>query len=341
MLRVAWLMLGVCLCLTACSHTAAVRQEAPPQQPLAAQTMTVPQPEPRPQTPVADLVPRKESRPTPSPPKESGPAYTQTSYSSKDKDSPSPPPALPPAPRQADVPASKPVAPAQVASAPVEDIPALVALRAYLNGRPAEALAAIKGYDKTSQELLILLLPLLARASEGGLQSARPAEYSIAVLQLQRLADRLRPRAELKIEKMCFCADFGAYGRYRPLPGESPRFESGERVKLYVELNNFTSEFDGNMYRISHKSMLTFLDFDGKPVTFTDPRGRKVAALSIDDERPDLSRSVRHDFAYHYAFNLPALPTNYYTLVLRVTDVPTGRSAERTLDFQVHQPVGP
>jgi hypothetical protein len=180
-------------------------------------------------------------------------------------------------------------------------------------------------------------LPLIARTSDTGLQGAKSNEYSYVVDELERLIDRSRTRAHLTIEKMCFCTSYQSYGIYLPVLFESPRFQVGQRVKLYVELKNFTSEWRDNAYMIYHRSTLTFLGFDGKPVTF-NYRGRIVSALPIDEERPDKSRSLRHDFAYHYDFQIPHMPPGFYTLLLRVADVPTGRSAERTVDFQVKHP---
>jgi len=343
MLRYLLLMLGLCTCATACSHTASVREEMRPEQSVVGSPPIAPQPTLNPQTlTVQQPAPNLAAAPQPPAAMEPDPAYKQVSYSKNGQGALA---AAPPTPvpaqslRPVETATTMPVPVPEKASPPAEEAPVLAALRAYLNGRPAEALAALRPYDKTSQELLILLLPLIARASEGGFQSGKPAEYSYVVQQLERVADRLRPRAELTIEKMCFCSKFQSFGIYLPIL-ESPRFEAGERVNLYVELKNFTSKWEENRYKIYHKSTLTFLDFDGKPVTFTDSKGRSVSRLPILEEQPDPSRSLRHDFAYYYGFQIPHLLPNYYTLVLQVSDVPTGRSAERTLDFQVRHPVG-
>jgi hypothetical protein len=64
--------------------------------------------------------------------------------------------------------------------------------------------------------------------------------------------------------------------------------------------------------------------------------GRIVWHLGFDDrEHPDLSQTQRHDFFNNYSFHVPRIPPGLYTLWLQVMDVPTGRSAEHTLDFRV------
>jgi hypothetical protein len=335
-LRTLILTFSVCLCAAACSHTVAVHDaDAPkplPSPPLVGSAPAAPAES------VYHPIPKKEILPSAAPPKEPELAQKQPEPPSKPDLvlAAAPPVAIPvkdtlnstgPAPK-----------PSQTVDAPTPppESPLLTALRAYLNGQPADALALLKRYDQATQEILICLLPLIARTSQNGLQ-AGTREYSNVHDELMRLGERLGPHADLKIEKMCFCINYQSFGVYVPIPVESPRFQVGQRVKLYVELKNFTSEWRDNAYMIYHRSTLAFLGFDGKPVTF-NYRGRIASALPIDEERPDKSRSPRHDFAYHYDFQIPHMPPGFYTLVLRVTDVPTGRSAERTLDFQVKHP---
>ena len=56
--------------------------------------------------------------------------------------------------------------------------------------------------------------------------------------------------------------------------------------------------------------------------------------------RADSSLSPRQDYCHFGRFTLPNLPPGAYTLWLKATDVPTGRSARRSLDFRVGSPKG-
>jgi hypothetical protein len=207
--------------------------------------------------------------------------------------------------------------------------PALVAaLRCYLNKQPAEAVRWLENYDKPSQEALLCLLPLAARLTEVNLSRADPAEVATMVTQLERLTATLRTRAALTIAKMCFCEHSADnFGVFRALP-EEYAFPPGKLVQVYVELQNFTSQRQGHVYSIRLASRLEIRDFNEKLV---------IPALDFPEEKqPELSQTPRHDFHTNYTFRLPRnTPPGLYTLWLRVTDVPTGRTAERSLDFRV------
>jgi hypothetical protein len=207
--------------------------------------------------------------------------------------------------------------------------PALVAaLRCYLNKQPAEAVRWLENYDKSSQEALLSLLLLAARLTEVNLSKADPAEVATMVTQLERLTATMRPRASLTIAKMCFCEHSADnFGVYCALP-EEYAFRPGKLVQVYVELQNFTSQRQGHVYSIRLSSRLEIRDFEEKLV---------IPAVEFPEEKqPELSQSLRHDFHTNYTFRLPRnTPPGRYTLWLRVTDVPTGRTALRSLDLHV------
>src|SRR5438132_6997158 len=220
---------------------------------------------------------------------------------------------------------------AEPGNKPVPDPPLVWAMRCFLDKRPVEAMEALKRYDKTSQDLLLCMLPLAARLGEGGLQKATPREMSNTVSELNRVADTLAPRAELVIDKMCFCRflnsdKFGMFGVYEPLEEDHP-FYAGERKRLYIELRNFTNERVSNGYQIRLKSHMEIRDY----------RGVIAWELGFPELCPDSTKSPRHDFCDQFGFVVPPnkVPPGRYTLWLRVTDVPTGRTAARSLDFLV------
>src|SRR5262249_22125880 len=95
--------------------------------------------------------------------------------------------------------ATRVAADAEPASAPEE--PLITALRSFLQKRPTEAVETLKRYDAASQEMLLCLLPLAVRLTEGNVEQARPQEADALVEQLHSLALPLRARAPLHIEK--------------------------------------------------------------------------------------------------------------------------------------------
>ncbi|HLJ94223.1 MAG TPA: hypothetical protein VKU02_13630 [Gemmataceae bacterium] len=207
---------------------------------------------------------------------------------------------------------------------PVEEVPVLQALRCYLDNRPAEAIASLGSYDKSSQDLLLYLLPLTARLCEGKLERCDSREAAALVKQFDRVAATLRPRATLNIKKMCFCSVVEGYGKYALLP-DGKTFLPGENARIYVELENLTDQPQGNAYSIHLLSSIDIKDF----------KERCWMRHIFEDER-DLSRSERHDFSRWYRFQVPEdLSPGFYTLYLTIIDEPTGRKVVQTLDFRV------
>lgn len=207
---------------------------------------------------------------------------------------------------------------------PVED-PALVqALRCLLDKRPDEAVDWLRRYDKSSQELLLCLLPLAVRVTEPSWQRYDSHEVSAVVDQLAHLADPLRPRAELKISKMLLYSEVKGYGKYRLVP-DSYGFRPGEYAGIYVELQNLSDQRQGQAYRIHLRCTVQIRDLNG-------PGGREL----VFDPGPDVSQSERHDFYHLCRFQVPKdLAPGLYILYLEIADVLTGRKAIHTLDFRV------
>jgi hypothetical protein len=206
------------------------------------------------------------------------------------------------------------------------EAPVVEAVRCYQSQAPAQAAQALQGCDRTSRDLLTCLLPLAVRLGEGDLPRADPQDVAALVEQLEGLLGPLRERAALQIPKLFFCRPVAApakFGKYEVLD-ENHLFHPADKVALYMELRNFACEPHAGDYR-THIATA---------VEVRDEQGRVV--LRFSDERADPSLSPRQDFCQVGQFTLPReLPAGAYTLWLKVTDVPTGRAAKRSLDFRV------
>ncbi|MCS6849950.1 MAG: hypothetical protein NZ700_02130 [Gemmataceae bacterium] len=212
-----------------------------------------------------------------------------------------------------------------------EPPPLVAALHCFLDKRPHDALAHLQHYDKVNQDLLLVLLPLAGRLTEGSLDQASPAEVALLVEQLERLLHPLRLRASLVIDTMCFCRRIGKFGDYEPLPSDHS-FKPGDLAQVYVELRNFSTEQRDPYYLTHLSSTLEIHDFTGKTVWRQD--------FPEDRTRPDRSRSLRHDYFNNYRFCVPEVPAGAYTLWVQITDHgPHGkRTVRRSLDFRVTHP---
>jgi hypothetical protein len=239
---------------------------------------------------------------------------------------PTPPPVLePPKP----LPAAEPPRP--------PDAPLVQALRCVIEGRPAVALDLLQRYDPLSREALLALLEVAAPLGEGGLEHASPQETTALLEKLNGLQALLRRRAPMVIEKMCFCRDVRAFGKYSPLPPDYA-FQTGgaglpgELVQVYVEVRNVVCRPQGPVYQT---------DLNGR-VEIHDFRGNRVWYQELECS-PDRSRTPLQDNYVTLAFNVPrGLPADSaYTLWVYVKD--TGEEgvvkvARRSLDFRVRPP---
>jgi hypothetical protein len=213
-----------------------------------------------------------------------------------------------------------------------EDPPVLAALRCLLDKRPDEALGRLELYDKSNQELLLFLLPLIVRLTEGGLQQGDPQAMTVLLEELNSLTVPMRARAALTIENICFCKRIEAFGVYDPLPVDY-RFRPGDRVRVYLELRNFTSRKCKNAAgETRHVIDLV------STAEIRDYAGNKVAKdIVFERARPDESRALRSDYFDTYQFCVPDIPPGAYTVWIQVEDRGTrpARKARRSLDFRV------
>ncbi len=201
----------------------------------------------------------------------------------------------------------------------------LGALRCCLETRPADAVRFLERYDRPNQDLLLCLLPLAVRLSEGSLTQASPQEVSAILAELNSVMAPLRPRAALTISKMCCCRSIEKFGSYEPFP-QQYRFRPNTLIQVYVELQHFTTEGHGPICRTRLASSVRIRDINNLIVWRQD---------FPQDSHPDQSRTPRHDYFLNCSFRVPQLPPGPYTLAIHVTDVPTQRTAERVLDFSV------
>ena len=238
---------------------------------------------------------------------------------------PPPAPAIPPGPMEA-VRTSHSVSTTEKAEDNL-----VVAFRCFREGRPAEGMKQLKAFEPARRDILALLLPLAGRLAE-----VKPKDYSVLLDQLEDAIQAMRARSALSLEKVCFCRTIERFGVYEPLPsghvfavGSEGR--PGEIVRLYLEVENFTSRRSG----AAHETALACT------MVLKDKRERIVWRQDIPVEI-ERTRSPRRDCYLPCRFYVPArLPVGDYTLTIQVTDLtgvngeeaPPHRTASRSLEF--------
>lgn len=215
---------------------------------------------------------------------------------------------------------------------PAPDLAVVVALRQLLQNHPERAMEEIRGMDPANQELLIGLLPLVARISEGSLSSANPEVLANLLDQLASLESALSVRAPLTISRMCYCREAAkGFGRFEPLsPSQGFRAgsngEPGETVHVYVEYRNLAWRQVGEFFETCQGYRLEIRDRSGAPV-----RHDKLPVL-------ERRRSACKDMYQPVRLEVPAgMPPGDYMLVVQIEDALTSppRLASHALEFHV------
>jgi hypothetical protein len=199
------------------------------------------------------------------------------------------------------------------------------ALQAYLVDKPDEALEILSAYHPRDQEMLLHLLPMIARVENGGLLTdSMSDEEKLNLLEaFQSLTRELQASAPLVIDKLFFCEEVKGFGRGTPRP--STQYRGGDKVALYVEIQNLIDRRSSDERYVTHlTSVLEIRQGD-----------RLIKPLPVQS-MPDWSWSPRHDHFSLIRFQMPRdLDPGVYTLVVRVTDEDTQRTTQQQIVFRV------
>lgn len=205
--------------------------------------------------------------------------------------------------------------------------PLVLALEAFLNNRPEEAIRQLHTLAARDQEVVMRLLPLLAAIDQGGLLIDRPKAELVQqqLASLREIEAELRAAAPLHLERLVFCHEIKSFGRFTPV--KSAQFQPGESKWLYAEVRNLVDRrLPDGLHAVRLKGMIELRDSEGKPVG-------PVEWMHSD---ANSSASARQDYFVRMDFRVPPrLPPGPYTVRVRIDDLDTGRAAEASLPFQV------
>ncbi len=226
--------------------------------------------------------------------------------------------------------------PALAADSKVEELLAIP--RAYLEQQPEQAIPALSRHDPLTQDLLRMLMPVAVEALKGKLTSeSSPEDLTLVVEQLNRVKQRLSRQANLTIPQMCFAAKIGSkYREYQPLP-QNHLYSPGGLAELYVEVSNFKNEPVGDRPSAGREGLpeyQTQLQISSEIRDVTRP---EQIAWRGQEPYQKRTRGERTELSLGYRIPVPMRPGRYW-LRLRIVDVPTKRSAHKSIEFQVGSP---
>lgn len=200
----------------------------------------------------------------------------------------------------------------------------LKAVKAFQDNKPDEAVACLKEYDPATQQILLSLLPVLSRISDGKLQQMKPEEMDILLDQLTKVPNMLRPRASLQATNVRLCREVHNFAHTEAFP-ERHEFRPGDIVYLYMELANFSCTADPQGgYLVTLGSSMEMKDASGTVVWKAEPK-----------EVPDKVSTPPQDYYRNFRLSVPNVAAGNYTLTVKTTDRPTGREVQKTVEVRV------
>ena len=219
--------------------------------------------------------------------------------------------------------------------------PVLTALRAHSEGKPERAFEAIASLDKPNQELVLALLPVLARGASANIP-ADPLAAAMLIEQLRVAAARLEPFASLQIGAALFCeGTVNGFGRYAPWPLNKP-YRPRDKAQLYLEVRNLMSQPaigpHGETYATHARYRVEVRDAYGKRVLQPHPDDYQRRVEVAESEVNRFTRAPVQDFHFVHVFPVPATP-GVYTVTVEVTDAAGRRAAKSApVEFRVAGP---
>tara|TARA_R110002073_G_scaffold332412_2_gene518460 strand:+ start:1049 stop:2683 length:1635 start_codon:yes stop_codon:yes gene_type:complete len=195
-----------------------------------------------------------------------------------------------------------------------------------LAGNPDRAVEKIEGMtDKEQEYLRHQLLGLWTMVDPDGhpVQSRR---FSSALPQLREATKYLAAATDsLEVRSLAFCTEILAYGQIKPFT--SNRFQSGQQVILYCEVENF----------IARKIDIGFQTHLQGSYDILDANNQKVASQLLPADQQTSSNYLR-DYFIAYQMHLPKqLPAGNYRLQLTMEDVEGKKYGQASIPFEISQ----
>ena len=192
--------------------------------------------------------------------------------------------------------------------------------------QPAAAISAVEYIAAEEQEFLQDLILGIARFRSPNEKLDGRQQAAQTVGQIRSAVQHLKPLSALRIRRLDLCSRIHSFGSIDTFPANE--FDPGDRVLIYVEVDNLHSELlPGQNYRTVLSGRLQIF-----PESSDEAVEEPLQLPAVEDE----SGSQRTDYYQSYAIALPShLLSGTYRLQLQIQDDLTGRRATDTLHFVI------
>lgn len=193
-----------------------------------------------------------------------------------------------------------------------------------LSGDLEAAAEPLAGLSDSEQEFLNDQLAALGTITQAGGHPAASRRFSAALPQFRSAVQHLSQAAEqLELRSLAFCTEILSYGQVTRFP--SNRFEAGQRVILYCEVDNFVAVQTADGYET---------ELQGSYEIF-DAQGTKVASQVLPADQQVCDHYLR-DYFIAYQMHLPAqLTPGEYRLELSMECVKGKKYGQASLPLVI------
>lgn len=174
-----------------------------------------------------------------------------------------------------------------------------------LSGDPDSAVLAMEGLTKPEQEFLRHNLLAIWKMTDPDGHPVASRRFAAALTPYRTATRHLAEATEqLDVQSLAFCNEIVSYGQVKRFP--TTRFDPGQKVILYCEIDNFVAEKTAEGYET---------ELQGSYEIF-DAQGTKVAGQVLPTDRQRCDHYLR-DYFIAYQMHLPAqLAAGKYRLEL-------------------------
>lgn len=193
-----------------------------------------------------------------------------------------------------------------------------------LAGDPDRAVEKVDGLSKAEQEYLRhQLLGLWTMIDPQG-HPVSSRRFTSALPQIREAAKFAAAATDsLEVRSLAFCTEIESYGQIKPFSGN--RFDAGQQVILYCEIENFTVAKEEAGFK-TH--------LQGSYDIFNDSNEKVVSQLLPADEQ--VSANYLRDYFIAYQMHLPAqLRAGTYRLQLTMEDVTGKKYGQASIPFEI------
>lgn len=210
---------------------------------------------------------------------------------------------------------------------PAERTARLIRLRhlMVLSGDPDAAVEKISGLSDSEQEFLRhQLLGLWTIIDPDGHPTSPSRRFTSAVPQIREAAKFAAAATDaLEVRALAFCTDIQSYGQFKRFEGN--RFDAGQQVILYCEIDNFTAKRVDNGFETHLQGSYDIYDSENRKV---------LSQLLPADQQ--VSANYLRDYFIAYQMLIPKeLPAGTYKLRLTMEDRNGKKYGNADIPFEI------